>query len=292
MAGVLDRLGILTDEVSDDFGDALDWAAEQGLKHVEARVINGNNVVTLDDDQVRDVRRQVEGRGLYVSAVASPLFKCALDPSREVASGDRFGQKEEGIEAHFAKLDRVATIARLLGTRRVRVFSFWREKDPAAHRAEVVRHLKWAAGVAERADLLLLVENEPSCNGGYAAEVADIVRGVGSPFVRALWDPGNEAYAGREAFPAGYRHLKDVLAHVHLKDAYHGADGKPHCVPLGSGDVPLIPQLRALAADGYEGLFTIETHFTPAGGTRKTGSRMTLDAIRTLACEAEEAEHG
>src|SRR6476659_7819370 len=114
MAGVMDRLGILTDEVSDDFADALDWVAEQGLKHVEARVINGNNVVTLDDDQVRDVRRQVKRRGLYVSAIASPLFKCALDPSREVASGDRFGQQEEGVEAHFAKLDRAISIARAL----------------------------------------------------------------------------------------------------------------------------------------------------------------------------------
>jgi len=37
------------------------------------------------------------------------------------------------------------------------------------------------------------------------------------------------------------------------------------------------------------GLFTIETHFTPTGGTRMTGSRITLDAIRALATEAEKS---
>src|SRR4051812_11730037 len=148
MAGVLDRLGILTDEVSDDFGDALDWAAGQGLKHVEARVINGKNVVTLDDDQVRDVRRQGEARGLHGSAMPSPLFKCAPDPSRGVASGDRYGRQEGGDKAACDKLDRAATTARLPDTRRVRIFSFWREKDPAAHRDEVARHLKRAASVA------------------------------------------------------------------------------------------------------------------------------------------------
>jgi sugar phosphate isomerase/epimerase len=285
MASVLERLGILTDEVSNDFQEALDWIAERGLKHVEVRTVDGKNAAVLDDAPVREVRKKVEARGLFVSAVASPLFKCALDPSRPVASGDRFGQAEEGVEAHFAKLDRVIVIAKLLGTRRIRIFSFWREKDPALYRADIVRHLKRAGEVARRADVLLLVENEPSCNGGFAEEVAGIVRAVNSPNVKALWDPGNEAYAGREAFPAGYGHMKDVLAHVHLKDAYIRQDGTPRCVPLGSGSVPFILQFRALESDGYDGLFTIETHYKPEGGSAKTGSRMTLDAIITLAKE-------
>ena len=288
MAGILDRLGILTDEVSDDFTDALAWIAAHGLKHVEVRVVNGRNVADLTNaDEALTIRQQVESHGLTVAAVASPLFKCALDPARPVASGDRFGQGEEGTEAHFAKLDRVIGTAKLLGTRRIRIFSFWREREPARYQPDVIRHLKRAAGVAERSDVLLLVENEPSCNGGFAAEVAEIVRGVASPAVRGLWDPGNEAYAGREAFPAGYAAMKDVVAHVHLKDAYVRADGTPRCIPLGSGNVALIPQLRALATDGYEGPFTIETHFTPEGGNRKTGCRMTLDALRAVVEEVE-----
>jgi sugar phosphate isomerase/epimerase len=221
-----------------------------------------------------------------VSAVASPLFKCALDPTRPVASGDTFGQAEEGVEAHFQKLDRVIAVSKVLGAPRIRIFSFWREVEPGRYTGEIVAHLKRAAGVAERAGVQLLVENEPSCNGGFAAEVAEIVRGVGSPAVRGLWDPGNEAYGGREAFPAGYGHMKDVLAHVHLKDAYIGHDGTPRCVPLGSGTVPWIKHFRALEADGYKGLFTIETHYVPEGGTKKTGSKMTLDALRTLLQEA------
>jgi sugar phosphate isomerase/epimerase len=285
MLSVADRLGILTDEVSSDFRQSLDWAAEVGLKHVEIRTVDGKNVAAFSDEQARDVRRQVEARGLYVSAVASPLFKCALDPSRPVASGDRFGQPEESVEAHFAKLQRVITIAQLLGTRRIRIFSFWREVNPWQHRPKIVAHLKHAAQIAQQQNVLLLVENEGSCNGGYAEEVGEIVRVVASPSLGALWDPGNEAYAGREAFPRGYSHMKDVLAHVHLKDACLGADGNPRCVPLGSGDVGVIPQLKALADDGYQGLFTLETHFVPEGGNQKTGSRMTLDALRTLSQE-------
>lgn len=281
----LDRFGILTDEVSPDVNDALDWTAAQGLRHVEVRVIDGVNASTLTVPQAQDVRRRVESRGLTVSAVASPLFKCALDPARPVASGDRFGQQEESVDAHFARLEHVLAIARTLGAPRIRVFSFWRETDPQRHVPEIVTHLKRAAAIAAEHDVLLLLENEPSCNGGFADEVSQLVRGVNAPHMRSLWDPGNEAYGAKEAFPAGYDHVKDTLAHVHLKDAYIAHDGTPRCVPLGSGTVPWIEHFRALNADDYQGLFTIETHYAPAGGSKKTGSKMTLDALRTLLAE-------
>lgn len=276
------RLGILTDEVTPHFEESLDWIAAKGLGHVEVRVIDGRNVTELNDEQIAEVGRKVAARGLVVSAIASPLFKCALDPSRPVASGDRFGQGEEDVEAHFKKLDRVLALAKTLPAPRIRIFSFWREREPETYHEEIVQHLKRAAAVAERANVLLLLENEPSCNGGFAEEVGRLVRAVDSPALKALWDPGNEAYGGREAFPAGYGHLKGILAHVHLKDAYQTPSGQPRCVPLGSGCVPWIAQFRALAADGYTGLFTIETHFAPEGGSKKTGSKMTLDAIRAL----------
>ncbi|WP_141692494.1 sugar phosphate isomerase/epimerase family protein [Paenibacillus pectinilyticus] len=282
---ILERLGVLTDEVSPHLEEALRWASEQGLTHVEVRVVNGRNVAEMTDEEIKEIRRQVEQRGLFVSAIASPLFKCALDPARRVASGDTFGQKEETVEAHFHKLDRVIAIAKLLGTSRIRIFSFWREEQPALYEGEIAAHLRKAAEIALEAGVELLLENEPACNGGYAEEVAAIVRRVDSPALRGLWDPGNEAYGGCESYPAGYASMKSVLSHVHLKDAYLDVDGRARCVPLGSGNVPVIAQLKALLADGYEGLFTIETHYVPTGGSKKMGTQMTLDALRVLLSE-------
>ncbi|MHA6484904.1 sugar phosphate isomerase/epimerase family protein [Paenibacillus sp. strain BS8-2] len=282
---ILERLGVLSDEVSEHYEQALDWAAEQGLTHIEARVVNGKNVASLSDEQAIEARQQAEDRGLFISAVASPLFKCALDLSRTVAGGDTFGQAEESVEEHFVKLERVIEIAKLMGTTNIRIFSFWRELDPALHTEEIVSHLKQAAYIAELAGVRLLLENEPSCNGGFADEVAAIVSKVHSPALKALWDPGNEAYGGREAFPAGYEAIKGGLGHVHLKDAYIGADGHSRCVPLGSGSVPVIEQLEALLKDGYDGLFTIETHFAPRGGTGRTGTKMSLEALKAMLSE-------
>lgn len=277
-----DRLGILSDEVLPGFEEALDWIAAQGLRWVEVRTVDGTNVAYLPDAEVERVAAAVRRRGLRVSAVASPLFKCALDPARPVATGDTFGAAEEDVATHLGRLPRTLAIARALGTRQVRVFSFWREREPARHVGEVVELLRRAADVAAGAGMVLLLENEPSCNGGFAAEAAEIVRRVDRPALRLLWDPGNEAHAGRTPFPGAYREVRPLLAHVHLKDVAPGPDGSPRFVPLGAGRAEIAAQIAALEADGYGGLYVIETHYVPEGGTRLAGSAATLDGLRTI----------
>jgi L-ribulose-5-phosphate 3-epimerase len=282
MPSVLDRLSVLTDEVSANFVEALDWAVRNGFKHVEVRMVDGANVSNLSDADVDRAKKEIDRRGLRVSAIASPLFKCALDPARPVESGDLFGNKEEDLPTHMKKLPRAIAIAKKLGTKNIRIFSFWREKDPARYMAEIVDHLKKAAAVAEKEGVLLLQENENACNGGYAEEVAEIVRRVNSPAMRVLWDPGNENYGGRSCYPEGYEKVKGLFAHVHLKDSVTGADGKAACVPIGQGGTPLRDQIRALEKDGYAGLYTLETRYTPPGGTPMQGTEQTLAGLKKL----------
>ncbi|NOU94980.1 TIM barrel protein [Paenibacillus sp. LMG 31456] len=279
---IWDRLGVLTDEISPSLTIALDWAVQQKLRHVEIRTVGGVNVMNLTDDQLIDVRNKVEQRGLFISAVASPIFKCALDSDRPVAGGDAFGQRDEDITAHFAKLERSIDIAKLLGVSRIRIFSFWREQEPDEYTNDIVAHLHTAALKAEAANVVLLLENEPSCNGGYAEEVGALVRMVDHPSLKVLWDPGNEAYGGRQAFPQGYEFVKDTLGHVHLKDAMIQANGSPLCVPIGEGDVPYLEQINTLEQDGYSGLYTIETHYIPEGGTPMDGTQRTIEGLYKL----------
>lgn len=279
---VLERLSVLTDEVSDRFTDALDWAVKRGFRHVEVRMVDGANVANLDDAQVARAKQEIDKRGLKVSAIASPLFKCALDPARPVEVGDLFGNKEEPLDVHFAKLPRAIKIAKALGTAKIRIFSFWREKQPEKYFDEIARHLKRAAAVAEAESVTLMLENETACNGGYAAEVAELCRRVGSPALRVLWDPGNENYGGKSCWPEGYAAVKGLFDHVHLKDSVMDAAGKPVCVPIGKGRTPLREQIAALERDGYRGIYTLETRYTPAGGTPMQGTEETLDGLKAL----------
>ncbi len=42
---LFDRLGILTDEVSPKLDEALVWIRDNGVKHVEIRMVNGKNIM-------------------------------------------------------------------------------------------------------------------------------------------------------------------------------------------------------------------------------------------------------
>ena len=284
---IFDRLGVITDEVSSNIIEALDWAKENELKHVEVRRVNGENIIDLSDSRIKQLLQEIEQRKLFVSCISSPVFKCALDPTRTVATGDTFGQDEESVESHFLKLTRAFDIAKLFKTDNIRIFSFWREQHPAKYEDEIVEHLKRAANLAEEEDMFLLLENEGACNGGYASEVSRMVKKVNSPHLKALWDPGNEEHGGRSAFPQGYEEVKGLFGHVHLKDAYIDTDGKPKCVPIGNGNVPYLEQLQAIEKDGYQGLFTIETHYIPEGGTKMDGTQLSLDGLKQLLQTAE-----
>lgn len=270
------QIGILTDEVSSDLNEALEFACEHRLAHVELRTIGGTNVIERSDRDLGQIRRKIEERGLFVSVFASPVFKCALSRYRPVAKGDVFGVVEADVATHFRMLERAIEIAKCLGTTRIRIFSFWREESPELYEDEIVEHLRRAATIAEAKGALLLLENEPACNGGTAEEVGRLVRRVNSPALRALWDPGNEVYAGRRPFPKGYLFVKDIVRHVHLKDASLNECGLAVPKPIGLGLVPFKEQLRALDEDGYNGLYTVEPHYIPPGGTLRDGAEQAL----------------
>ena len=109
--------------------------------------------------------------------------------------------------------------------------------------------------------MTLGIENEAACFVGTGAEAADFIAAVGSPAVKAVWDPGNAYWTGRErAVPDGYERIKPHIAHVHLKDVVH-KDGEMVATVLGDGEVEIARQLALLAEDGYSGCTSLETHY-------------------------------
>jgi len=119
-------------------------------------------------------------------------------------------------------------------------------------------------------------------------QAARFIEQVGSPNLRLLWDPGNAYFVGETPYPTGYEHSKHLIAHVHVKDAVRDPKtGQPRWVPLGSGEVDLLGQLRALKADGYEGVITMENHFTPPNGSKEDGVRQSFAGLQRLMAEVE-----
>ena len=75
------RLGVITDEVSQDLKAAIDFALEFGLRGLEIRTASGKNIMDMTTDEVKEIRKMADGSGLEVPSISSPVFKLSFIPA-------------------------------------------------------------------------------------------------------------------------------------------------------------------------------------------------------------------
>jgi sugar phosphate isomerase/epimerase len=165
-------------------------------------------------------------------------------------------------------------LAKTFGTDRIRCFDFWRLDNVAPYRVAINEKLREAARRCARSNLILILENEMSCNTATGEEAADTLRSVSEANFMLNWDPGNAAtFPNSEPFPKGYDLLpKKRIGHCHAKNVVRKPEGKWEWAPVGTGVVDWAGQLAALQRDGYRYAVSLETHWhgaeTPEASTR------------------------
>lgn len=282
------RPAVITDEISQEFEHALDVMLEYGVRDAELRGLWGTNVMELSRAQCERAREALERRGMRVCGIASPIFKCSLYPDKAgTGSGPLHLALERTLDQQLALLERAIDLCRYFNTSLVRIFAFWRRAEltePVLQ--DVVTALLPAVRLAREASVVLGLENEHACLLGTGGETARVLRAVGSPHLRAVWDPGNAFFLGEEPFPGGYEAVRPFLAHVHVKDATVGTDGRPGWAVVGGGAIDFAGQFRALVRDGYQGFVSLETHYKTTSGDLEEASRLCLQGMLRLLAEA------
>ncbi|MFI6094768.1 sugar phosphate isomerase/epimerase family protein [Lentzea sp. NPDC051213] len=235
------------DEIDPDPVVQLSVLEALGARHLELRGAWGTGVLDLDSRQRGELRRLLDERGFGVSAIASPLGKVSL---------------ELPVEAELARLAIAIDLAHTFSTRYIRMFSFYQEgRDPAGMRDEVLVRLRAMTALAERADIVLLHENEKDIYGDTPERVLDLIEATGSDHLRVAWDSANFVQVGSRPFTDAYADLRPHLEYVQIKDAI-AADGR--VVAAGEGDGELVETLTALRDDGYQGFVSLEPHLSAA----------------------------
>jgi L-ribulose-5-phosphate 3-epimerase len=278
------HIGVITDEISQDFGHACDVAANDfGMHFIELRELWGKNLFSLDSKQVAEARAIVDKHNLQVCDIASPLFKVdwpGAPRSKFSPTGDAFNAsftfaQQDDVLAHSIEL------AKTFNCERVRAFDFWRLDDPKPYRKAMNDKLLQAANTLGSKDLILVIENEPSCNTATGEESGELLSAIQSPHLFLNWDPGNAAYHGETPFPDGYSHIpKNRIGHCHAKDAVKKPSGNGfEWAPMGGGIIDWVGQFRALNADGYRHAVSLETHWRGAG-TPEESSRQSWKGMK------------
>ena len=279
------ELSIITDEISQDFGHALEIAANEfGLSFVELRGLWKKNIVSLSEKEIAEAKGLLRKYDLKVTDIASPLFKVdwpGAPKSKYSPAGAAYGASFT-FDQQDEVLEKSAAVAKAFGTNKVRLFDFWRLEDDKPYRDAMDAKLRDAALKAAKKDIVLILENEYECNSATGAEGARTLAAVPAKNFMINWDPGNAAAAGENAFPDGYRKLpRDRIGHMHLKDVKRRADGSFEWEAMGRGIIDYAEQFRAMMGDGYRGTMSLETHWD-GGGTPEECSRQSMAGTKEL----------
>jgi sugar phosphate isomerase/epimerase len=247
------KLGVISDEISQDFERVVKLATEFKLDSIEIRSVWDKPPQELTDRDVDEMKRIMDGTGLQVVSIAAPFYKCDFEDMEE-------------RRQHIEILKRCIKLAKSFGANIVRGFAFWNTGRTEEIWDGILEAFEEPVKIIQDEGVFLGIENEASTSLSTAKLTRKFIEDLNCPNVRAIWDPANEVFAegGEKPFPDAYNRLKPYMIHGHIKDAKHDPQsGEIVSVPVGEGVVGWREQFQAFIDDGYEGHLSLETHWRP-----------------------------
>ncbi len=238
-----------SDEIAEEVDTQFKVLNKLGIKYFEPRGIDGKNISELNNEELTELKNKMNKYEIKVSSVGSPIGKVYL---------------EEEFAPHFELFKRVVYIAKELGTKYIRIFSFFHygTKWTDDERTEVLSRLKKMIAYAEQNDVILLHENEKDIYGDVSERCQDLMKELYCDNFKAVFDPANFVQTGTDTIKA-YEQMKDYIAYMHIKDAKK-KDGS--VMPAGMGDGNVGEILKRLFDNGYQGFLSLEPHLGAFSG--------------------------
>lgn len=229
------RLSAFADEAGKELPAQIAALKRNGIPYIEVRFIGSKNVADLTLDEAKEVRAALDEAGIRVWSIGSPLGKIKIT---------------DDLDAHMEKTRHVCRLAKVLGTDKIRMFSFYEAYEA---KALVFETLARMVAIAKEEGVFLYHENEKDIYGDTVAHVLEIMENVEG--LKYVYDPANFVDVGEDSDVAldalhakmGYFHIKDVIADTH------------ELVPAGIGDGKIDRLVRMLPGEG-EWVLTLEPH--------------------------------
>lgn len=253
------------DEIAQDLTTQLENLMKLDMHYVEMRGVDGNNLIFHTPQKVKEIKERLDGAGVALSALGSPLGKIGID---------------DPFEKHLEEFKVAVDIAHKMDAKNIRMFSFYiPEGENAKYKEKVFDRLGQFADYAKANDTVLLHENEKGIYGEMAKECKEIMDAFRGEHFKAIFDFANFVQADQDTLEA-YELLKEDIAYIHVKDAIKGTG---QVVPAGMGDGNVAEILGKLYANGFNGFLSLEPHlFNFAGFASLEQGKEKLEAHKKI----------
>ncbi|MGI6088226.1 MAG: sugar phosphate isomerase/epimerase family protein [Kiritimatiellia bacterium] len=246
------------DEAGKDLATQIKVTRELGWKNIEARSVQvddfpAGNLHDIPDAAFERAVEQLAAAGIQINCFGSTIAN--------------WGKKiDEPFDSSLAEIRRAIPRMQRLGTKLVRIMSFAVREGDDQMENERFRRVREIQRMFNDAGLTPVHENCMNYGGMGWPFTLKLLENV--PGLKLVFDTGNPVFTDDRSQPPPYpkqsswefyRHVRDHVAYIHIKDGMVGQDGSVYTYPgEGKGEVRRI--IQDLLKRGYDGGISIEPH--------------------------------
>ena len=209
-------LSAFADEAGSSLDEQIAALKRNEIGYIEPRNINGKPILTLTDEELKEIKKKLDENGIKVNSLGSPIGKYPIT---------------EPFDKHLVDFHRAIEVCKILGTDKMRMFSFFvKQTELAIYRDEVLKRLQAMTKIAKENGIMLCHENESEIYGQNPEEMLDLMNNVEGLY--GIFDPANYRMNNCDVI-AGINATLVNLAYLHIKDAIYESQ---IIVPAGDGE--------------------------------------------------------
>ncbi len=246
------KLSGFADEIDDDFETQIKVLQECHISHMELRSAYGKNISEYTLDEAKELKDKLDREKIKVSAIGSPIGKISV---------------KDDFEEHFKLFTHVVSLAKLLDTNYIRIFSFFTPEGEIAetYKKIVFERLARMISYAKEQGVVLLHENEKEIYGDTICRCKELMEAFYCDNFKATFDFANFIQCDQDPKEA-FQSLRPYIAYIHIKDAFKDSH---KVVPAGLGDGHIADIVSMLITEKYDGFYSLEPHLMEFGGLKQ-----------------------
>ena len=253
------------DEADKSIDGQINAMLRNNLKGLEIRGVDGENISDISLDKAKEVKEKLDANGLITWSIGSPIGKINIT---------------DDFAPHLDKFKHTLEIANILGSKNIRLFSFYIPKNADIYKNEVLDRMGKFLEVAKNTGINLCHENEKGIFGDTPERCLELFKAL--PDLKGIFDPANFVQCGVDTLKA-WKLLKGNTYYMHIKDAKK--DG--FVVPSGFGDGNVKEIVENYIARGGKNL-TMEPHLAVFDGLKNLEKEGDTSAIGEFEYESNE----